>query len=224
MVSVIVPVRNETQILTKLDELLESVPINYELIVVDTTSNQRIPKVPPKGLLYFHNPYLTSRAQAMNFGAKQSKKPYLWFLHVDCSPSPDVLHAIEDATQNRITAAAFQKTYHPTNFLLSVQSSLLNRLISKKKWFLVGTNSLLIQKDYFLSLNGFRSVELFEDVLLFDFLRKHLDFHVYPQKIKVSSRNYQPGVMGSFRILKNILIYSAFRFGVSPKRLALWYR
>jgi hypothetical protein len=214
--TVIIPVKGEIDLELRIDRLRSLLP-SAQVIVVDSSIK---PLTPRSTFDYIHAPHLPTRAEAMNVGAAHAQSEYLWFLHSDCIPTESTVRCLPELLKNGTQVMAFLKEYEPNSRLLRLQSGLLNWFSRRLKWLLVGTNGLLMRKDAFFSKQGFPAVPLFEDVLMFDKVRH--ETAILPHFISVSSRKYSGRRLQ--RVISNLLIYSAFRLGAHPERLARLYR
>lgn len=217
IISIIIPVRNESNLRKQLGEVQLETQKKDEIIVVDTSP---IPlHHPEEGIQYLHKPNLTFRAQALNEGARQAKGDLLLFLHADCALPSNSLYPLRSTV---VEGGCFLKNYVPSSFLLSLQSKFLNFMTLQFRYLASGTNGIFVRKDLFNELNGFKSVPLCEDLLFWKELNRRATLRVVPLCIRVSSRKYKR-LGGVYRIALNAIVYFLFKMGVPSSYLKKLY-
>jgi hypothetical protein len=87
-----------------------------------------------------------------------------------------------------------------------------------------GDQAIFVRKDYFDRIGRFRDMPLMEDVELMRRIRRlGGSIRVIPEKVRTSPRRYErEGVL--FATIRNITLQLLYALGVSPERLARWYR
>ncbi len=164
------------------------------------------------------------RARQMNHGAELARCAVFLFLHADTFLPPDAFPLILDAMSDvRVVAGAFdlgfatdRRIFRITEKYVSVRSRLTRVPF--------GDQAIFIRKSYFDRMGGYRDIPLMEDIELMKRIRKRGDrIHIIPVKVRTSPRRYErEGILyGTFR---NWLLQILYALGVSPGRLAKWYR
>ena len=230
--SIIIPVYNETaainQLLGHLAECFQV--IQPEVIVVDghpqgTTSkaiNTRFhsDQVQLKKMI---SPK-SGRAAQMNSGAGIARGRFLMFLHADTILSKQAVgripHLIGDKS---LTCGAFSLGInHPGRAyrLIETMANLRNRITRLP----YGDQAQFFRKDYFDSLGGYADIPLMEDVEIMQRVKKRKDrCRILPEKVFTSARRWEKeGIV--YGTLRNWMLISLYSLGVSPKRLAAYYR
>jgi len=163
------------------------------------------------------------RSQQQNAAARVASGDVLMFLHADSQLPPDALAAMKSALATPGTVAgAFQQRIDAPGWLF--------RLIEKGnawrvRWFgmAYGDQGIFLRSQLFEEVGGFPVSRLMEDVLLMRQIRRHGRVVLVAGPLCTSARRWQKN--GIFRqTLTNWLILTAERCGISPDRLALFYR
>jgi rSAM/selenodomain-associated transferase 2 len=164
------------------------------------------------------------RGKQLNAGAAVAKGDVLLFLHADTVLPDGGIGLIEEclADENKNAGA----------FGLGIDSS---RLIYKwiAFWASVryeyfglayGDQGVFIRKDYFESIGRFQEFEIMEDVDLARRIKRRGDkIVILPEKVMTSARRWEKegAVYGT---LRNAALLLLFCVGVSPERLARFYK
>lgn len=164
-----------------------------------------------------------NRARQMNIGAGAAVGDVLLFLHADTLLPEDYARAVEVAlSDSEVMAGAFSLALDagPAKYrMVEAAVRLRCRLFSLP----YGDQGIFVGSDTFHDMGGFADLPLMEDVELIDRLRRRGRVKVLPQCVTTSSRRWERvGVVGT--TLVNYAIFGAYRLGVSPVRLARWYR
>lgn len=222
VLSVVVPVLNEAAGLgTFLKKLLQRLPDNSEVVVVDGGSKDaslRIAQSYPVRSIQCE----PGRATQMNAGAELVEGEYLMFLHADTELpesfaddffwwiSTDPLWGFSPV---RLTGAQWWCR------LVEFGINQRTRITSGAS----GDQAQILKTSCFKSVGGFADVALMEDIALSYRLRRRWPARRFPNPVTTSSRRWKQG-----GVLKTVLLMwflrSSYRLGVSPQRLAHWYR
>jgi rSAM/selenodomain-associated transferase 2 len=161
------------------------------------------------------------RAAQMNLAASHAKHNCLWFLHADSVIAQNLdISALQTLQTNQwgrfdVQLSGSHKAFRMIEFMINLRSALTS--VS------TGDQGLFIHKDLFEQVDGFADLALMEDVQLTKALRRHSKPINLTQKLVTSSRRWQQK-----GIVKTIILMWSLRFayfcGVSPQRLATWYR
>jgi len=164
-----------------------------------------------------------NRARQMNVGAEAAVGEVLLFLHADTTLPEEYAQAVEDAlSDSEVVAGAFSLALdsRPAKYRI-VEAAV--RLRCRLFALPYGDQAVFVGSDTFRDVGGFADLPLMEDVELIDRLRRRGRVEVLPQCVTTSSRRWERlGVVGT--TLVNHTIFGAYRLGVSPTRLAGWYR
>lgn len=217
-ISVIIPVLNEAENIAATIANTK----NVEVIVVDGGSQddtvQIVRALGVKVLLL----KTASRAQQMNVGAQAATGETLLFLHADTLLPSQFDTMIHQATSSNIVAGAFA---------LQIDGSLWGlRLVEfgvnmRSRIFALpyGDQAIFLNAKLFHELGGFADLPIMEDFELICCLRRRGQIAIIPIPVITSKRRWQRlGIIQT--ILINQVAIIAYLIGVSPQKIAAWYR
>lgn len=219
MISVIVPIKNETL------EVVEHFrrfagPGESELIVADgggDPATSRAFEAIGARLVQADEPRGARLARA----AREARGEILFFLHADSVPPDNVLHAIRQALANGAAAGAFSLAYQGFDRRLrwiAWWANLRSRLLGLP----FGDQGLFCRRDVYERAGGFRSLPICDDVDMVRRLRRSGRLVIRPEKTRASPRRYRE--RGALRqVLRNWRVLAGYFAGVSPEKLERWY-
>lgn len=220
-VSVIIPARNEEASLpATLAAAVAGAP--HEIIVVDGGSTDRT-----AGVARAHDALMLSappgRARQLNAGAAAATGGFLLFLHADTILPPDYPALI------RSTLAAPGVAGGAFAFAIAGDFPglrLIERgtnLRARRRQLPYGDQGLFISRAGFDRVGEFPDQPIMEDYVWVRRLQRLGRIAIAPAAAVTSGRRWQRrGAVGT--TLLNQLIVLGYRLGVSPARLARWYR
>lgn len=223
--SVILPVLNEIERINPAIDHLKKLPFDghIEIIVVDghpagTTLNQ----IKDSDIIKVSS--LPGRGTQMNAGADKATGKNLLFLHCDTLLPNDALNAVcHMLNHHHKDAAAFDlRINHPGFFFRIIEktASLRSRLTKIP----YGDQAISIKQAIFFSIGGFKEMPIMEDVDLMRRINKQgykIGFLNTP--VSTSARRWvKEGLF--YGTMRNWTIILLFLFGVSPEKLARFYR
>ena len=87
-----------------------------------------------------------------------------------------------------------------------------------------GDQALFFEREYFRAMDGFREIPIMEDVDLMRRIKKTAGrICILPEKVSTSPRRWkEEGVV--YCTLRNWVLVTLFFLGVSPEKLASFYR
>jgi hypothetical protein len=156
-----------------------------------------------------------------NRGAAAAGTEILIFLHVDTRIPHKALSLIEEVLCG-YAAGAFSLGIDSPRGFLKLGERLAN-LRSRITRIPYGDQVLFMRRDTFLSLGGFQEIPLMEDVAFaLELRRRGIPIHILREKTCTSDRRWREegAVRGTVR---NWMIYTLFRLGVSPDRIIEYY-
>lgn len=219
--SVIIPVLNEAEHLeTVLHRVQQATSV--EIIIVDGGSQDSTLTLAQSFSAVKVISTLPCRAQQMNAGAQAASGKILLFLHGDTLLPEDYLEQVQIVLKSRAIAGAFE---------LKISGSmrglrLVEQLVSWRSHYFqfpYGDQALFLTAAVFHELGGFAELPIMEDFEFVSRLRKRGKIAIAATAVITSGRRWQK--LGVFRTtLINQLMIIAYRLGVSPSRLARWYR
>ena len=167
------------------------------------------------------------RATQQNAGAQVATGDTLLFLHVD-TQLPDNVDALVEAalTVDRHAWGRFDVTFstagdrhHP---MLKTIAALMN-VRSRMTGIATGDQCIFVRKSAFDAVGGFPDVPLMEDIALCKALKKISAPACLRERVATSARRWQKHGVWRTMMLMWWLRF-AYWVGVSPARLATWYR
>ena len=220
-ISIIIPTRNEADSTGKLlSELLEISGV--ELLVVDGDSTDNTVDV-AKSLGAEVLSTSPGRAQQMNAGAEAAHGDILLFLHSDTRLTPGFAGQIRDALiQPGVSAGAFQLSINGRTFGLRIIEWLVN-FRSRIFQMPYGDQGIFVTAEMFFSVGGFPLQPIMEDFELMRRLKKRGKIEILSLTATTSARRWKRlGVLKTTFINQAIII--GYLIGISPEKLAVWYR
>jgi rSAM/selenodomain-associated transferase 2/rSAM/selenodomain-associated transferase 1 len=234
-ISVIIPTLNEAHRISALiqailpqgqlprpNQVTESTNTNLEIIVVDGGSqDDTVTLAQQSGAIVLSAP--TGRAQQMNQGAQIAAGSILLFLHADTRLPADWIADVQ-ATLSRLHVVAGAFELH-----IDGQEPGLRWIEWGVKWrsrllqLPYGDQALFLKAETFHQLGGFPALPIMEDFVFVRQLRSIGHIAIVPRAVTTSARRWHKlGILKTTLI--NQLVIGAYLLGVSPDRIARWYR
>jgi rSAM/selenodomain-associated transferase 2 len=222
-ISVIIPMRNEANLVTSVLSALECWRhLGHEIIVVDGKSSDATVAL-ARPLCDQLVQTIAGRAQQMNAGAKIAGGDIFLFLHADTDLPIEIaseLVALSSSRENfwghcdvRLDADAF--IYRIIEFLMNWRSRLTG--------IATGDQAMFVSRDLFDRCGGFPNIALMEDIALSSSLGKKIAPVCLSCNVRTSARRWQRnGVIRT--ILTMWCLRAAYFFGVSPRQLNKIYQ
>ncbi|HRF01361.1 MAG TPA: TIGR04283 family arsenosugar biosynthesis glycosyltransferase [Pirellulaceae bacterium] len=218
--SIIVPTRNEEASIRGTVESLTA-DSRCEAIVVDGGSEDgtaRAARDAGARVIEMAGP----RSRRLNAGAAVATGSTLLFLHADCRLPDRFVDAIFRTLQSGAIGGAFRlEVDDPRPIYRRIERFTAWRC----RWWgrPYGDQGLFVRADRFRELGGFRPWPLMEDYEFVGRMRRAGRVVLRDEGIVASARRWQR--LGPWRTtLTNQAIVAAYHLGVSPERLAAWYR
>ena len=225
VISVIIPVLNEAANINSLiGHLRSQAPVDtVEIIVVDgDPAGGTIKAISHPAVI--HAIAGTGRGIQMNRGAALATGDILLFLHADTHLPPDAFTRIREAGRSTECAAGCftlgirseRKVFRVTERYVALRTRITR--------IPFGDQAIFIRRDRFERLGGNREIPIMEDIDLKRRIRSRGDgICVIPEKVSTSARRWeQEGIL--FVTFRNWMLQALYCCGISPERLARFYR
>lgn len=220
-ISIIIPVLNEVGTIAEIVSKAQTGK-NVEIIVVDGGSNDGTIEV-VKSLDVKLIDSLPGRSIQMNFGAKIATGNILLFLHGDTFLPLNFDKLLREIiTKPNIIAGAFKLGIRGRKRSLRIVEIMVNW--RSCYWQMpYGDQGIFLSAKVFEEVGGFPEIPIMEDFELIRKLRKRGLIAIVSQPVLTSGRRWQK--LGIFKTtLINQVVIITYLLGVSPQRLAQWYR
>jgi rSAM/selenodomain-associated transferase 2 len=220
MVSVIVPIFNEEEMLHVRSKVFQELARVTALIFVDGKSTDRSTDIAAS-----YSRVVSSergRARQMNAGAREAVGDILFFLHADNTVASETINSIEkEIRQNGVVGGCLtQRIESERPFFRFIEWQGNNRARRTKVFY--GDQGIFVRKDVFERLGGFPDVPIFEDVLFTQKLRQAGKTTVLPDKIRVSARRWEKrGIFRTTLMFNTLLIM--FKLGYPLEKIKRLY-
>jgi len=220
-----VPVFHEEEWINALIEYLNNLDLHkdIEIIVVDGAREKNTLKA-------IHNnqvikiPSEKGRAKQMNVGASAAKGEILIFLHADTELPFQALKKINSFIgQREYVGGAFDLGIKSDKFIFKMIGT-LSSLRSRFNRIPFGDQAIFIRREYFNQIGGFKEIPLMEDVELMRRIKKsRKKIWIFYDRVMTSPRRWEKeGVI--YCTLRNWVIQALYLLGVSPHKLANFYK
>jgi hypothetical protein len=219
-ISIVIPTLNEAgQIATTLLSLAGSAA---EVIVADGGSGDET-----TAIARVHDAKVVDsmpgRARQLNAGAAAARGANLLFLHADTRlPADFERHVAETLSDPRVSAGAFRLGIDGP----SRSFRLIERLVEWRSRFgqlPYGDQALFMHAERFRAVRGFPDLPIMEDVALVRRLRRYGRIAIVPAAVVTSARRWRERGVWRTTFINQACLWGYF-LGVSPRRLAGWYR
>jgi rSAM/selenodomain-associated transferase 2 len=221
-IAVVVPVLEEAATLPRtLPAVLAALAPGDELVVADGGSADGTAAVARRlGARVVSGP--SGRGSQLNRGAAATTAEILLFLHADTVLPPGALGAVRQAIAGGAAGGAFLVRFDSDRRLLRLGGWLVN-LRTRALRLPLGDQAQFASRAAFERLGGFRDWPILEDLDLAWRLRRQGRLAIAGLRVTTSARRFlKLGVVRTVAI--NWTIWLLFALGVSPHRLARWYR
>ena len=222
LLGVVIPALDEAETLPSLFRDLADLPVPHRVVVADGGSADGTRTVARNaGALVVEAP--RGRARQLNAGARLLGTPWLLFLHADSripSRTGEALaRFLEQARPEEAAHFAFalQGSHWFWRFIEMGQG-----LRERFAGLVYGDQGLLVHRALFREVGGYPELPLMEDVEMISRLRTVARVRKIPAPLLTSPRRYRES--GRWRSwVRNTLLISLYKAGVSPGRLVRFY-
>lgn len=223
--SIIVPVLHESDNINPLIEHLESLEgdASPQIIVVDGSPDRdTIKAIKSKKVIKVSAP--KGRGRQMNAGASVAKGKILLFLHADTKLPRNALRKVSFVmAKPQCAAGAFTLDIDSSQLTFKLIAKVANLRCRLNK-IPYGDQAIFMRREYFNRVGGYEKIPLMEDVeLMRRIKRRGGRICVLPDRITTSSRRWkEEGLV--YVVLRNPLLLLLYGLGVSPEKLASFYK
>ncbi len=220
MISIVIPVFNEAQLIDSFLQRLLRQPGDFEVIVADGGSEDGtrdvLSRLPDVKKIFVAK----GRGKQMNEGAKVARGEILLFLHADTALPPRGLQKVREALSDpTVIGGCFRLCFdHPgVIFRILALGSRINHT-----YFTYGDQGLFLRSLTFKKIGGFRNIPVMEDLEIQKRLRSLGRFVKIPDPVLTSARRYLQNGPLRQHLLTTTLV-TLFHLGVSPQTLTRYY-
>ncbi len=222
IISVIIPVLDEEQNLTKQKTLLHDlIKQGHEIIVVDSGSCDASIEVAKQiGCQTFSSK--PSRGFQLHLGAQQSSNEILLFLHADTILPADATNLICKSLKSSSKQwGRFTIKFSNSSFMFKIIAWFMN-FRSAVTGIVTGDQAMFVRREAYFACGGFPDYIIMEDIAVSARL-KHLSHPLcLPEKVISSSRKWeQQGTIKTIVTMWKLRLM--FYFGASTEKLAKYY-
>ena len=223
--SVIIPVFHESEIInTLLQKLCEhQFHENLEIIVVDgSEQHDTIDEVHSENVICLASK--KGRARQMNAGAAVARGEVLVFLHADTFVPDNAFSCIKRVLEDtQVVGGAFDLGIRSNRIIFKIIGKIAS-LRSRITRIPYGDQAIFIRRKYFNAIGRYRDVPLMEDVDIMQRIKRRGDkISILPEKVYTAPRRWEgEGIV--YCTIRNWIVLLLYFFGVSPHKLARYYR
>lgn len=163
------------------------------------------------------------RAAQMNFGAGLAAGDVLLFLHADTRLPDDGLADLRGALDDPAVIGGHFAVRLDDPGLLYVALGAMINWRSRLSGLFTGDMGMFVRRSAFAELNGFPPLALMEDLAMAKRLRRLGPLTTLATPVTTAARRWQQRGLGRTILLMQVL-RAGYAVGVSPDRLAGWYR
>lgn len=221
-VGIVIPTLDEAAALPGLLEDLAALDVPFDLVIADGGSRDGTVAVAERaGARVIRAP--AGRGAQLRAGAAAVRGEWLCLLHADVRVPPDARHDLAATLADGTCAAAAWRLridapgwrYRALEWGAARRARLLG--------LVYGDQGLLVRRELYEAVGGVPDSPVMEDVALVRALRRRTPVRLLPSAIVVSARRWRrEGPVRAW--MRNVALIAAFLAGVTPARLARWYR
>jgi uncharacterized protein len=220
MISIIIPIKNESPGVAERFRRF-SIAGETEILIADRGDCPETARAFERlGARIVSGP--GSRGLRLDRAAREARGDVLFFVHSDSRPPENSLSAIAETLGTGAVAGAFSLAYENETAALAWIAWWAN-LRSRRLGLPFGDQGLFCRREAYAACGGFRDLPVCDDVDIVSRLKRVGRLSVRPEKTVTSPRRYAEA--GALRqVLRNWRVLAGYYAGVSPEKLARWYR
>jgi rSAM/selenodomain-associated transferase 2 len=196
LISIVVPVLNESALIRAFLKQLRAVAPSAEIVVVDGGSDDGTPEL-SVGLADRVLKVSRGRARQMNAGARVARGDVFWFLHADSVIPPNALDEIERFLHLDANVGGCFRLRLPGRAWIYRVSDSFGNMGVHIFGFALGDHGIFCRRRVFLRVGGFPEVPLMEDAEFYRSLRRCGKMRQLRIAIVGSQRRYEQ--LGPYR-------------------------
>lgn len=213
-ISIIIPVRNDAEVLTRtLDHLDRLSGIESAEVFVAAVGDRQGTELAVAGRAQLLWPDGSTRAILMNTGATRARAEVLWFLHADSFPPALAFKLIRQAlSHERVVGGAFAHRFVESVWSLHVINR-INRLRYRLTHNYYGDQGLFVRTAVFRQMGGYRPLQLMEDLDFSQRLKRIGRTALIQEPLHTSGRRFLArGPWRTFLFIVWLLLLHTLRF------------
>lgn len=221
MISILVPTLNEEAAIAGTIRSLQALPGEKEILIADGGSEDRTQALAMElGVRVV--PCERGRGCQLRTAAAVANGDVLWFVHADTRPQAEALQAINTALGDRsVIGGNFALVFEGEHYSAAQMTAIYPYL----RWLGLsyGDAGIFIRRSGYDAIGGCRPFPLFEDLDLVRRMKRSGKFVHLDAKVFTSARRFAgPRYVKVWTVW--ITLQVLYWAGVSPYRLARWYR
>ena len=222
LISLIVPVWNDDELVVDLVSGLPVVPGLAEWVVAAVQPGERLFELHRQGMVCLVSCDKPSRGRQMNAGAAEARGSLLCFHHADSELRPEHLSALEKTARNEaILGGAFHRRFDDRRTFVVWWESFIRR-VNSFAGPLFGDQSIFVRSSVFETMGGFADIPLMEDLEFSRRLRRLGSTVLLDPPLWSSPRRFRRQGNGRTTLL-NMAFIGLFYLGVDSRTLHRWY-
>ena len=166
---------------------------------------------------------LKGRGNQLSAGTEIAKGNVFLFCHADTILPTGWKELVEKTlAEDGVAGGAFKLRFSSSQLRYKLLSYFANLRVSFFN-LIYGDQAIFSKRDTYFSIGGFKPLPLMEDVDFIRRLRKAGEIKVIKSPVITSNRRYEKSGL-IFGVVRNFILISLYFIGVSPGKLARWYR
>jgi rSAM/selenodomain-associated transferase 2 len=219
-VSVIIPTLNEQETIAAAIEAARAAGAAEVIVADGGSSDDTISIATSRGARVLTGERL--RAEQINRGVEAAAHESIIIVHADTLLPAGAIAAVEEALRDGALFGGFRATFLEGGWRLAYVAFMINARtrLTRKPW---GDQAQFARRETLLRMGGYPPFPIMEDYELARRMKRAGRVAFLPLAVRTSGRRFLArGVIRTSIV--NWLIIVAFHLGVSPARLAKWYR
>lgn len=234
LISIVIPVYREPDLIQSIERLLQQTYPEFEVLVIDSDPAgqsiaplQQAQAAQPERYRRLKTAISPKpgRGPQMNLGAEQAQGQIVLFLHADTQLPTNALQSISECLRHNPEwiGGAFDLGIAASGMIYRILEN-VSSWRSRCTRLPYGDQSLFYRRQRFLEIGAFPDWPLMEDLGIGQTIKhKGLQIGILPMRSWTSARRWQQEGW-AYTTLRNWALLLLYFAGVSPQRLAKWYK